>query len=213
MASIAAFVPLIVWTHKWNQPWWHCWQWLEQSYLDICFSQLKGNVTSNRKMGSVSLISSLEQKLRVSYCNHPLSVLCRSSSTISLLTLWITWGQKLGHQVKSKEKLVNTLEVTFWSNHHEYCSKCLPWWFLGQVQNWVTWGQKLGHQAKSKENLVNTVAVTLLKQSSWILLKMFVLMSSMSSSKLGHMGSKTRSPGQISRKPSSLAQNVCIDDF
>ena len=24
---------------------------------------------------------------------------------------WVTWGQKLGHQVKSKEKLVNTLEV------------------------------------------------------------------------------------------------------
>ena len=23
------------------------------------------------------------------------------------------WGQKLGHQAKSKEKLVNTLEVTF----------------------------------------------------------------------------------------------------
>ena len=26
---------------------------------------------------------------------------------------WVTWGQKLGHQAKSKEDLVNALEVTF----------------------------------------------------------------------------------------------------
>ena len=26
---------------------------------------------------------------------------------------WVTWGQKLGHQAKSKNKLVNTLEVSF----------------------------------------------------------------------------------------------------
>ena len=42
--------------------------------------------------------------------------------------------------------------------------------------------------------------VTFFKQSSWILHKMFVLMSSRSSSKLGHLVSKTRSPGQISGK-------------
>ena len=61
--------------------------------------------------------------------------------------------------------------------------------------------QKLGHQAKSKENLVNTLDVILLNQSSWILLKMFVLMISRSSFKLGHLESKTRSPGQIKRRP------------
>ena len=69
-------------------------------------------------------------------------------------------------------------------------------WFLGQVRNWVTWGSKTSHRAKSAENLVNTLAVTFLKQSSWILLKMFVLMSSRLSSKLGHLGSKTRTPRQ-----------------
>ena len=55
---------------------------------------------------------------------------------------------------------------------------------------------------------------------------MFVLMISRSSSKLGHLGSKTRSPGQISGKSCyhsrghifqaiiiNLAQNVCLDDF
>ena len=62
------------------------------------------------------------------------------------------------------------------------------------------WGQKLGHLAKSAENFVNTLAVTFLKQSSWILLKMFVLMISRSSLKLEHLGSKTKSPGQISVK-------------
>ena len=66
----------------------------------------------------------------------------------------------------------------------------------------------------------------LFKQLSWILLKMFVLMNSGSSSELGHLGSKTRSPGQISGKHCyhssghifqaiimNLAQNVCLDDF
>ena len=51
-------------------------------------------------------------------------------------------------------------------------------------------------------------------------------MISRSSLKLGHLGSKTRSPGQISRKPCShssghifqaiimnLAQKVCLADF
>ena len=54
---------------------------------------------------------------------------------------------------------------------------------------------------------------------------MFVLMISRSSSKLGHLGSKTRSPGKICGKPyhsrghmfeaviMNLAQNVCLDDF
>ena len=66
----------------------------------------------------------------------------------------------------------------------------LSWWFLGQVRNWVTWGQKRDHQAKSKENLVNTLVITFLKQSSWILLKMFVLMMSGWRSKLGPWGQK-----------------------
>ena len=64
------------------------------------------------------------------------------------------------------------------------------------------------------------------KQSSWILLKMFVLMISRSSLKLGHLGSTTGSPGQISGKPCyhsrghifqaiimNLAQSVCCDDL
>ena len=56
------------------------------------------------------------------------------------------------------------------------------------------------------------------------LASMFVLMISRSGLKLGHLGSKTRSPGQISRFEHStghifeaiimnLAQNVCLDDF
>ena len=51
-------------------------------------------------------------------------------------------------------------------------------------------GQKLGHQVKSKENLVNIPKVTFFKQSSGILLKMFVLMIFRSSSKLDHLGKK-----------------------
>ena len=98
---------------------------------------------------------------------------------------------------ESAPNLLGSIGVTCLSNHHEFWSKCLSW-FSGQVRNWVTWDQKLGHLAKSAENLVITLAVTFLKQSSWILLKMFVLMIFRSSSKLGHLGSKTKSPGQIS---------------
>ena len=46
---------------------------------------------------------------------------------------------------------------------------------------------KLGHQAKSKENLVDTLEVKFLKSSSWILLKIFVLMISRWSLELGHL--------------------------
>ena len=98
------------------------------------------------------------------------------------------------------------------SNHHESCSTCLSWWFLGQVWNGVTWGKKLGHLAKSAENLVNTLPATFLKQSSWILLKLFVLMISRSSLKLGHMGSKTRWPGQISRKLLTLQRSHFLNN-
>ena len=58
-----------------------------------------------------------------------------------------------------------------------------------------------------------------------MLLKMFVLMISRSSSKLGHLGSKTRSPGKSAEDldnssghifeaiTMNFAQDVCLDDF
>ena len=87
------------------------------------------------------------------------------------------------------------------------CSKCLSLWFFGQVWNWVSWGQKLGHQAKPAENFVNTLAVTFLKQSSWILLKMFVLMISRSSLKLGHLGQK---PGHLAKSAENLVNTLAV---
>ena len=84
---------------------------------------------------------------------------------------WFTWDDNLGHRSKSKENLVNTVEVAFLSNHHKSCSKCFACWFLGQVWKWVTWGQKLGHWFKSQANLVNTLEVTF-----WNVLKMFGLL-------------------------------------
>ena len=115
----------------------------------------------------------------ITLCPSSIVVHC-SSSTISLLTL---------------------KRSQFWPSLDETCPECLPLWNLGQVRYWVTWGKKLGHQVKSKEKLVNTLEVTFLKQSSWILLKMFALMSSRSGLKLGHLGLKIRTPGQIKGKP------------
>ena len=76
-----------------------------------------------------------------------------------------TGSQKLGHQAKSKENLVNTLEVTFLKQSSWILPKMFFFfrWFLSQVWIWVMWGQKLGHQAKSKENLVNIPEVIFFK--------------------------------------------------
>ena len=122
------------------------------------------------------------------------SIKSRSSSKL------VTSGQKLGHRAKSAENLVNTLAVTFLKQSSWILLKIFVLMISRSVWNWVTWGQKLDHLAKSAETLVNTLAVTFFKQSSWILLKIFVLMSSIKNLKLGHLGSKTSSPGQISRK-------------
>ena len=89
---------------------------------------------------------------------------------------------KLGHMGSNtrspgqmSRKLITLQRSHFLNNHHKYYSKCSSWWFLGLVENWVTWYHKLGHLAKLMENLVDALEVTLLKWSSWILLKMFVL--------------------------------------
>ena len=74
--------------------------------------------------------------------------------------------------------------------------------------------------------LVNTIQATLCIQSSWKFVRMFVLMKSWSGSKMGHIGSKTRSVGQIIEKPCehssghsfsprliNLAQNGHLDNI
>ena len=119
-------------------------------------------------------------------------------------------SSKLGHlgsktrspgQISGKPCYHSSSDI-FSSNHHESCSKCLSWWFLGQVRNWVTWGKKLGHLAKSAKTLL-----TLYRSHFWSshhesCLKYFVLMSSRSNLKLGHLGSKAtcRSPSQIKHR-------------
>ena len=142
------------------------------------------------------IVNTLFKAVIMNYCSK-----CLSWWVLGQVRNWVTWGKKLGHKTKSKENLVNTLAVTF--------LKHSPWIFLKifvlmssrSSLKLVTWGQKLGHLVKPAENLVNTLAVTFLKQSSWILLKMFVSMISRSRLQLGYIGSKTRSPGQISGKP------------
>ena len=79
---------------------------------------------------------------------------------------WVTWAQKLGHQVKSKENNVNTLEVPFFKQSSLILLKMFVLMNLGQVRNWIVWGKKLGPQIKSKVSLVNTLAVTFLEESS-----------------------------------------------
>ena len=87
-------------------------------------------------------------------------------------------------------------------------------------------GQKLGHQVKSKKNVVYALKAILSAQYSWKLLRMFALIISLTSLKMGHDGWKTRSLGQILEKPCvssrshilylillKVGQNVCLDDI
>ena len=67
------------------------------------------------------------------------------------------WGQKLGHRVKLKENLVNTLEVTVLTRFSSNLVSMFVSMKSGSFQNWVTWGKKLGHGVKLMENLVNTL--------------------------------------------------------
>ena len=52
--------------------------------------------------------------------------------------------KKRGHQVKSKENLVNSLEITFLGSHHVSCKKCLDAFKVNfetgsfAFKNWVT---------------------------------------------------------------------------
>jgi len=67
----------------------------------------------------------------------------------------------------------------------------------GQVRIWVMKGQKLGYQVKSSEILVYTLEATFAIWFWWNLVRMFILTISRLSSNIGHVWSKTRSPGQI----------------
>ena len=74
--------------------------------------------------------------------------------------------------------------------------------------------------------LVYALEATVLVGYSWKLVRMFVSMKSRTSSKMGHVGSKTRSLGQILEKPCvrsrghilsrilmEVGQDVCLDDI
>ena len=59
--------------------------------------------------------------------------------------------------------------------------------------------QKLGHYVKHKKNPLYALVATFLAQYSWKMAKMFAFISWMSL-KMGHVRSKTRSPGHILEK-------------
>ena len=79
----------------------------------------------------------------------------------------------------------------------ETLSECLFWQYLSQVRIWVMSGQKLGHQVRSEEILVYTLEANFATRFWWNSVRIFVLTMSRPSSKMGHVRSKTRSPGQI----------------
>ena len=112
----------------------------------------------------------------------------------------------------------------FWAHLHQTCSGCSSRQSLGQVRNWVRSGQKLGHQVYLQKNGISALAATDIAQSSPNLLRMFIWTFPRSSSKLGQIGSKTRSLGQIIEKRhqrssshnfipifTNLAQNIYLD--
>ena len=91
---------------------------------------------------------------------------------------WVTWGQKLSHQAKSKENLVNTPEVTLFKQS----SWILPKMSVLMISRsslklgHLIWETRSPGQIKGKPCWHSRGHI--LKWSSWILLKMFVLMIS-----------------------------------
>ena len=61
-------------------------------------------------------------------------------------------------------------------------------------------GEKLGQKVKFKKNIVYTLEATFSVRLSSNIVRMFVLMKSLTSLKMGHFGSKSRSQGQILEK-------------
>ena len=98
----------------------------------------------------LQFLAHLSRRLKVSFSDPLLSVVCRLTSVVCRLSTFTLWTRYRPHYA---------------SNHHENLSECLLWWNLGHVRIWVMWGQKLGQKAKSKKNLVNTLETTVFVQS------------------------------------------------
>ena len=76
------------------------------------------------------------------------------------------FGSKTKSPYHIKEKLVNTLAVTFLKQSSAILLNMFVLMIARSSLKLGHFGQKLGHRYKSKENLVNTLAVTFWKQSS-----------------------------------------------
>jgi len=135
-------------------------------------------------------------------------------------------GSKKGHQVKSKDIFVYTLEATFATWFLWNLVRMLFWQYLGQLRIWVMSGQKVGHQVKSKDIFVYTLEAIFATRFFWNLIRMFVSAISRPSSNIGQVGSTSRSPGQILESLVytleatlvtvffiKLGQNVCFDNI
>ena len=75
-------------------------------------------------------------------------------------------GQKLDHGVKSKENLVNTLEVTVLTRVSSILVRIFVFMISDTLSKLGHVGSKLAHGVKLKENLVNTLEVTVLTRFS-----------------------------------------------
>ena len=82
------------------------------------------------------------------------------------------------------------------------------------ISNILCWpvghkGQKLDHKVKHEYSSEGTV----LMQSSLNYVRMFISIKSRPGRKLGHVGSKTRSKGQLKEKPCELFSRHSFDPF
>ncbi len=69
------------------------------------------------------------------------------------------------------------------------------------IESGSCWVKNQVTRSNLRKNIVYTLGATSLIQSSWKLVSMIVLIKSRSRTNLGHFGSKSRSVGQINRKP------------
>ena len=122
-----------------------------------------------------------------------------------MLVLTIYWPNlNMGHVV-SKTRT----PCQIWGNSCLHCRHCtrfrwnlirmFVWVISRPSSNMVMSSQKQGHQVKPYEKKNYTLDATFATQFRWNFVRIYDLAISRPSLNMGHVGSKTRSPGQILR--------------
>ena len=92
---------------------------------------------------------------------------CRVKNQVTRLDFFKTffnlWTLQFFLQSSWNFTRIFALMISYSNNHHESCSKYLPWWFLSHVWDYVTRVKKLVQRTKSKTKNNSALETSFLK--------------------------------------------------